>query len=735
MGEEESVHHGASGGTTSEGFGWPLDFLTLPPEHPEISAGGWDLPEPQKSHQMNAQDFLSLSGGDAVSNLSPQKFAAGPAEPNLHTSRAQLIHECRSSMLLQESGESRSQTSSPTLAPLFERLSTPETREKSWSPIPLAEVQRHKLREAMNRRRAASPSFSHVLIGGEIPPDVLGPPLTNHVPSFAPVPSTESSSHPAFSSSTAPLPAPSKRTSKRTSSNNNNPWPKTNNLGSMDGITAQIEALWPDSVAFEVLHEMCDGKGPTSPSVMKKTILSFVPNVSFKKETWTRKLGSLQKLQLELLCGTLQLKKTGKKAELIARIIAFMSATHNVINQTPKPTGTQVKQRSGTAQEGEIAQCNFLSGESPYHVPLSPPLRVTNPYSQERLRIVSGLQLDARDATFSFQLSSDFKTRTYPGAEIQIHLRCLRLDSKTNPEQWKQSWPFPAFAKVNGHAVQLNQAQRFTNGKLAGFDMANDITQFLHPSGNSANVVSVRRNRSGGSVANGFFVLFAQEVAVLSTEQVIEDVKARSLVYWSSVTSMDLSIGLPESASPFECDLAGVQNFMKQDGVAVERVKVSLRCPLALIRMEIPVRSKHCKHIQCFDLRAYVDYSRKSLKFNCPFCNKPNALPENLVISPFIEQAIHTCTNADEIEIKEDGSYSGVPEPERSGDTSSTEFNPFQIRRSSAEKDSTIVDLTMESDDETDVLSTIGKLSGNGAGTRPFQVDSAIGEIIQLDSD
>jgi len=56
--------------------------------------------------------------------------------------------------------------------------------------------------------------------------------------------------------------------------------------------------------------------------------------------------------------------------------------------------------------------------------------------------------------------------------EIQVHLRCLRVESTKPINEWKQSWPFPATAKINEHNVELDQAQRFTNGKLAGVDKA-----------------------------------------------------------------------------------------------------------------------------------------------------------------------------------------------------------------------------------------------------------------------
>ncbi|VDN08779.1 unnamed protein product [Dibothriocephalus latus] len=52
-------------------------------------------------------------------------------------------------------------------------------------------------------------------------------------------------------------------------------------------------------------------------------------------------------------------------------------------------------------------------------------------------------------------------------------------------------------------------------------------------------------------------------------------------------------------------------------------IPVSLLCPLALTRIEIPVRSVKCDHLQCFDLSSYLTINKKRPRWSCPVCSSP----------------------------------------------------------------------------------------------------------------
>ncbi|BHF83519.1 hypothetical protein SprV_0902666200 [Sparganum proliferum] len=52
-------------------------------------------------------------------------------------------------------------------------------------------------------------------------------------------------------------------------------------------------------------------------------------------------------------------------------------------------------------------------------------------------------------------------------------------------------------------------------------------------------------------------------------------------------------------------------------------IPVSLLCPLALTRIEIPVRSVNCDHLQCFDLSSYLTINKRRPRWSCPVCSSP----------------------------------------------------------------------------------------------------------------
>ena len=100
----------------------------------------------------------------------------------------------------------------------------------------------------------------------------------------------------------------------------------------------------------------------------------------------------------------------------------------------------------------------------------------------------------------------------------------------------------------------------------------------------------------------------------------------------------------------------------KDQEIATTSCKVSLACPLGMMRMTSPCRASTCDHLQCFDAALYLQMNEKKVfqlekieafpcrinlisyfirkqKFICPVCNKP-ALVDNLLIDGFFTELI-----------------------------------------------------------------------------------------------
>ncbi|ORM40773.1 E3 SUMO-protein ligase pli1 [Babesia sp. Xinjiang] len=101
------------------------------------------------------------------------------------------------------------------------------------------------------------------------------------------------------------------------------------------------------------------------------------------------------------------------------------------------------------------------------------------------------------------------------------------------------------------------------------------------------------------------------------------------------------------------------------DVICIEQgQKIELNCPITLSRMELPTRGKHCRHVQCFDLYAYLqvmqNMSTLNARWKCPECQLI-VKPIDLVIDGYVLQILKTvpqCTSA--IELDKFGNYKGI---------------------------------------------------------------------------
>ncbi|XP_074150813.1 E3 SUMO-protein ligase PIAS1 isoform X3 [Sminthopsis crassicaudata] len=90
--------------------------------------------------------------------------------------------------------------------------------------------------------------------------------------------------------------------------------------------------------------------------------------------------------------------------------------------------------------------------------------------------------------------------------------------------------------------------------------------------------------------------------------------------------------------------------------IATTSLRVSLLCPLGKMRLTIPCRALTCSHLQCFDATLYIQMNEKKPTWVCPVCDK-KAPYEHLIIDGLFMEILKYCTDCDEIQFKEDGSW------------------------------------------------------------------------------
>ncbi|XP_029436264.1 LOW QUALITY PROTEIN: E3 SUMO-protein ligase PIAS3 [Rhinatrema bivittatum] len=90
--------------------------------------------------------------------------------------------------------------------------------------------------------------------------------------------------------------------------------------------------------------------------------------------------------------------------------------------------------------------------------------------------------------------------------------------------------------------------------------------------------------------------------------------------------------------------------------IATTSLRVSLMCPLGKMRLTVPCRAVTCTHLQCFDAALYLQMNEKKATWTCPVCDK-KAPYDTLIIDGLFMEILNSCTDCDEIQFTEDGSW------------------------------------------------------------------------------
>ncbi|NXS53995.1 PIAS3 ligase, partial [Brachypteracias leptosomus] len=140
--------------------------------------------------------------------------------------------------------------------------------------------------------------------------------------------------------------------------------------------------------------------------------------------------------------------------------------------------------------------------------------------------------------------------------------------------------------------------------------------------------------------------------------------------------------------------------------IATTSLRVSLMCPLGKMRLVVPCRAITCSHLQCFDAALYLQMNEKKPTWTCPVCDK-KAPYDNLIIDGLFMEILNSCTDCDEIQFMEDGSWCPMkPKKEKpevcqasafSGTTPLYTVSSEGKNSSEGKKKVEVIDLTLES--------------------------------------
>ncbi|KAK4473613.1 hypothetical protein MN116_002965 [Schistosoma mekongi] len=99
------------------------------------------------------------------------------------------------------------------------------------------------------------------------------------------------------------------------------------------------------------------------------------------------------------------------------------------------------------------------------------------------------------------------------------------------------------------------------------------------------------------------------------------------------------------------------------DLVMPNTLPVHLLCPLSKCRIEVPVRGRNCRHVQCYDATTYLIINERKPTWNCPVCDGKAAY-EDLIVDGLFLEILNSERSQDleEIIFHSDGSWSALGE-------------------------------------------------------------------------
>jgi hypothetical protein len=242
----------------------------------------------------------------------------------------------------------------------------------------------------------------------------------------------------------------------------------------------------------------------------------------------------------------------------------------------------------------------------------------------------------------------------------RLHARLVTNDSPPEAQ-----WTFAHQLLMNNAAVDLTQCVRKMRIKQFESPFLTPVPADLTATTNeNVNVISFQPVKSS---ERGIVVV--QLVRVRTVDDCVQE--KRNAMPSDSAAAITAGQSAAEVQNTLRTLAQRSNVSAHDDDVQEEAFIVSLVDPLALTRIQVPTRGKSCSHLQCFDLRTYVDYSCREQYWHCPVCRKPAPFASLVIDAHFASILAATRQlNDAKVIIERDGTFSRLPS-EKDDDSSS----------------------------------------------------------------
>lgn len=352
---------------------------------------------------------------------------------------------------------------------------------------------------------------------------------------------------------------------------------------------------------------------------------------------------------LKNILKQLRISSTGRKAHLQSRLIDYLSAAlrrdgdsriqqvHNMVleelNMVSRPTATAssvpvysnaslVATAASTHQQELHLQLGRVEfNQSPFYI------------LERLLGNPLLLPITLRDMPTKLSMAFEINFEQLPpGASYDV-LLLSTMYPFISQEKSIMQFPLQFDVRVNQQQLQLN-GFRGVKGK-PGTAKAQILTGLV--SSYHKNLIEVTVNDVPQYY--GMFVYLVKNVPLDSLLRRIE---------WHEHISKESTVQ----------QIINENNQDNDDDIQTLSTILSLKCPLSYCRISTPVRSIHCKHIECFDAKSFLQLQQQATTWTCPICNKVLDF-DSLAVDDYLHEILEILKNdeTDEIEIDQNGGW------------------------------------------------------------------------------
>ncbi|KAH7883534.1 PINIT domain-containing protein, partial [Phlebopus sp. FC_14] len=391
--------------------------------------------------------------------------------------------------------------------------------------------------------------------------------------------------------------------------------------------------------------------------------------------------------------------KSGKKQDLIDRIVNQMEAwrqANNVDKWTKAQailyqvrnsgtysqsrmagsTGVQPVQSTPTAPYAPTAVRSGFSGTTmgrydpyaPPRMPLPPVASAgSTSVSKPTIRFkpspffrvdqaVSGIaecpestsSTDRKQQTLTFTLNSEQTMKlASTSTKYQLRLYCTTSTFYSpNPTTFRPpagpcpiEFPPTCEVRVNGTPLQANLKGL---KKKPGTAPPADLGKTVRTTG--LNRVEIVYVNSQQPVQPKKYYMSVMLVEATTVAQLVDRLKKGKYRSSEDIMAKSRSLSLAKTASDDDEIVAGPQ-------------KMSLKCPLSFMRIQIPCRSAQCVHSQCFDATSWFSCMEQTTTWFCPVCEKVLNYDELIIDGYFDTILKDTPEEVEDVIVENDGQW------------------------------------------------------------------------------